>query len=136
MLAEKSKWQADLIMDSIARATDNGTSDYSEDPVVYHSARKAMLEALDSVRGPDFNSDQCVNLYDLGVFARHWLTQGQNLDGDFDLSQDVDLADFIVLPSKFGTSMESWSDGNFDGDGTVDFADFIALSRNFGFRRG
>ena len=51
--------------------------------------------------------------------------------GDFDLDDDVDLADFGVLKKNFGSGGDL-TEGDADGDGDVDLADFGFLKKNFG----
>jgi len=51
--------------------------------------------------------------------------------GDFDLDDDVDLADFGMLKKNFGAAGDL-TKGDADGDGDIDLADFGLLKRNFG----
>lgn len=55
--------------------------------------------------------------------------------GDADFDQDVDIVDFGILVSHFGTYKTGvapgWGDGNFDGDRDVDIMDFNRLVNNF-----
>ncbi len=53
------------------------------------------------------------------------------LAGDFDLDDDVDLADFAVLKQHFGQTGDV-TEGDANDDGLVDLADFGLLKRNFG----
>ena len=52
-------------------------------------------------------------------------------DGDANLDDEVNFADFLILSENFGQD-GAWREGDFDGDGTVRFPDFLALSENFG----
>jgi hypothetical protein len=52
-------------------------------------------------------------------------------DGDANLDDEVNFADFLILSENFGEA-GAWRDGDFNGDGTVGFPDFLALSANFG----
>ncbi|MFW6154462.1 MAG: hypothetical protein ACOC95_04515 [Planctomycetota bacterium] len=53
--------------------------------------------------------------------------------GDADGDGDVDLDDFVLLKSNFGTSEGATCGmGDFDGDGDVDLDDFVMLKSNFG----
>ena len=51
-------------------------------------------------------------------------------DGDANLDNEVNFADFLILSENFGQA-GTWREGDFDGDGTIDFPDFLALSANF-----
>ncbi len=61
------------------------------------------------------------------VFYEPWA----NLPGDADLDGDVDLEDFHILKTNFGTGT-TWAEGDFDEDGDVDLDDFYILKINFG----
>ena len=52
-------------------------------------------------------------------------------DGDANLDDEVNFADFLILSENFGQE-GAWREGDFDGDGIVGFPDFLALSENFG----
>ena len=52
-------------------------------------------------------------------------------DGDANLDDEVNFADFLILAKNFGQD-GAWREGDFDGDGTVRFSDFLALGENFG----
>ena len=52
------------------------------------------------------------------------------VDGDANLDDEVNFADFLILSENFGQD-GAWQEGDFDGDGTVGFHDFLALSVNF-----
>ena len=80
------------------------------------------------IRRYDLNEDGTVDRLDLtelivGVLDTQF--------GDTDLDGDVDLADFEVLASRFGTGDSSWAEGNFDGVPGISFRDFNLLSNNF-----
>ncbi|MFW6154219.1 MAG: PEP-CTERM sorting domain-containing protein [Planctomycetota bacterium] len=51
--------------------------------------------------------------------------------GDADGDGDVDLDDFVVLKTHFGTGT-TWAEGDFDGDADVDLDDFVILKTHFG----
>lgn len=53
------------------------------------------------------------------------------LPGDANFDGRVDLSDFAILKSNFGSGMW-WNQGNFDGDRDVDLDDFAVLKENFG----
>ena len=56
------------------------------------------------------------------------------IGGDADGDGDVDLDDFVILKSSFGTpSGATQATGDFDGDGDVDLDDFVILKTNFGY---
>ena len=54
------------------------------------------------------------------------------LPGDANLSGSVNLADFNILASNFGSNGATWIGGDFTGDGLVNLSDFNALAGNFG----
>ena len=54
------------------------------------------------------------------------------LDGDADLNQIVNLADFNRLSANFGQANRVWAHGDLNYDGLVNLADFNALAANFG----
>jgi hypothetical protein len=54
------------------------------------------------------------------------------LDGDADLSGNVNLADFNRLAANFGQTNRQWIDGDANYDGVVNLTDFNALAGNFG----
>ncbi|MFW6153724.1 MAG: DUF4350 domain-containing protein [Planctomycetota bacterium] len=54
------------------------------------------------------------------------------LPGDADLDGDVDLDDFVILKSNFGTVGALWSEGDFNADWVVNLDDFVILKANFG----
>jgi hypothetical protein len=57
----------------------------------------------------------------------------QGKPGDADGDGDVDLDDFVILKTNFGTpSGATAATGDFDGDGDVDLDDFVILKSNFG----
>ncbi len=57
----------------------------------------------------------------------------QGKPGDADGDGDVDLDDFVILKTNFGTpSGATTATGDFDGDGDVDLDDFVILKTNFG----
>jgi hypothetical protein len=53
------------------------------------------------------------------------------IPGDADVDGDVDLADFGILKSHFGTGATR-AEGDFSADGRVDLADFAILKVQFG----
>ena len=61
------------------------------------------------------------------VFFEPWA----KLMGDADLDGNVDLEDFHILKTNFGTGT-TWAEGDFDEDGDVDLDDFYILKINFG----
>jgi hypothetical protein len=54
------------------------------------------------------------------------------LDGDTDLSGNVNLNDFNRLAANFGQSGKNWVDGDSTFDGLVNLLDFNAMAGNFG----
>jgi len=54
------------------------------------------------------------------------------IDGDADLSGEVDRLDFLALRNGFGSKQASWSDGDFNLDGTVNFRDYLLWKANYG----
>jgi hypothetical protein len=54
------------------------------------------------------------------------------LDGDADLSGNVNLADFNRLAGNFGQPNRAWVDGDSNYDNDVNLTDFNALAANFG----
>ncbi|MFW6146729.1 MAG: hypothetical protein ACOC7R_05285 [Planctomycetota bacterium] len=69
-----------------------------------------------------------------GSALQKWVlgTAGCN-PGDADADGDVDLDDFVILKTNFGTTEGTTCDmGDFDGDGDVDLDDFVLLKTNFG----
>ena len=54
------------------------------------------------------------------------------LDGDANLSGNVNLSDFNRLAANFGQVNRAWVDGNSNYDGLVNLADFNALAGTFG----
>ena len=67
----------------------------------------------------------------LGDWDIYEATWNVYVDGDANLDNDVNFADFLILSENFGQD-GAWREGDFDGDGTVRFPDFLALSANFG----
>ena len=64
------------------------------------------------------------------------------LVGDFNVDNNVDVTDFLILSRNFGEhkfqaskAFLSWMDGDANLDDTIDFADFLLLSDNFGAAR-
>jgi hypothetical protein len=53
------------------------------------------------------------------------------LQGDCDGDGDVDLDDFVILKTNFGTGT-THAEGDCDGDGDVDLDDFVVLKNEFG----
>jgi hypothetical protein len=54
------------------------------------------------------------------------------LDGDADLSGNVNLADFNRLAGSFGQANKVWVDGDSNYNGLINLTDFNALAGNFG----
>ena len=52
--------------------------------------------------------------------------------GDANRDNTVNLADFNILASNFGSGTATWSQADFNGDGQVNLADFNVLASNFG----
>ncbi len=52
--------------------------------------------------------------------------------GDANLDGFVNLEDFNILASNFGTSGPPWEGGDFNEDGFVNLSDFNLLAANFG----
>lgn len=58
------------------------------------------------------------------------------LDGDFNLDDSVDLADFQVLRDSYrGRRTFAWFQGDINLDARVDFEDFLLFSHNYGASR-
>ncbi len=75
---------------------------------------------------PDF-----INFADFAVFAANWQKTGEQLAGDFDDSNTVDLADLAYL--SFYWLTERWECERIDLDesGQIDFADFAIFANNW-----
>ena len=56
----------------------------------------------------------------------------QRLPGDANMDGMVNLSDFSILKSNFGSSGASVLEGDFTGDGVVNLSDFSLLKSNFG----
>ena len=54
------------------------------------------------------------------------------LPGDANLDNAVNLDDFTILASSFGSSGQIWQSGEFTHDGSVTLDDFTLLAANFG----
>lgn len=52
--------------------------------------------------------------------------------GDANLDEFVNLEDFNILASNFGTNGPPWEGGDFNEDGSVNLEDFNLLAANFG----
>jgi len=57
---------------------------------------------------------------------------GNQLPGDANQDEKVNLADFTLLKAHFGEDPAGWTYGNFNTDTTVNLADFTILKANFG----
>ena len=82
-------------------------------------------------------------VYTLTISGGHWLRRivaGINVDGvngvntnltngDADMGNSINLFDFVVLDSKFGSS-DAMADLN--GDGAVNLFDYVIIDLNFG----
>ncbi|MEL7237371.1 MAG: choice-of-anchor tandem repeat NxxGxxAF-containing protein [Planctomycetota bacterium] len=55
-----------------------------------------------------------------------------NTPGDANGDDDVDLLDFLILRSNFGSNNATFDTGDFNGDRVVNLADFLILRENFG----
>jgi hypothetical protein len=53
--------------------------------------------------------------------------------GDANLDQTINLQDFNILASNFGSSERGWATADFTGDGLVNLLDFNLLASHFGF---
>ncbi len=58
------------------------------------------------------------------------------LPGDANGDGAVDLEDFVILKTNFGTTGATLAQGDFNGDGDVDLDDFVILKANFGRTAG
>ena len=77
----------------------------------------------------DLLDDGVINQDDIDKLV---LTLMERRFGDADLDKDVDITDFNILSSNFGTAAPAgWAQGSFDGDGDVDITDFNLLASNF-----
>jgi len=56
---------------------------------------------------------------------------GNQLPGDANQDEKVNLSDFTILKANFGTGT-TWSVGDFNSDTTVNLSDFTILKANFG----
>jgi alpha-amylase len=56
--------------------------------------------------------------------------------GDANLDQRVNLTDFNILATHFGSTGAGWAMADFTGDGLVNLADFNRLAGNFGYAAG
>ena len=54
------------------------------------------------------------------------------LPGDANQDEKVNLADFTVLKANFGENPAAWTDGNFNDDMIANLADFTILKAHFG----
>jgi len=54
------------------------------------------------------------------------------LPGDANQDETVNLADFTILKAHFGEDPAQWRDGNFNEDSTVNLSDFTILKAHFG----
>ena len=54
-------------------------------------------EVLDPNFYPNLNADQLVNFKDFAILAANWLESGDELDGDLDKSETVDIDDLAIL---------------------------------------
>jgi len=57
---------------------------------------------------------------------------GNQLPGDANQDEKVNLADFTILKANFGVDPAGWTAGNFNTDTTVNLADFTILKASFG----
>jgi hypothetical protein len=53
------------------------------------------------------------------------------LDGDANIDQVVNIADFSVVAANFNQTGKLWTEGDFTGDESVGIADFSLLAANF-----
>ena len=58
------------------------------------------------------------------------------INGDANLDDRVDLADFNALAAHFGQAVNGWAFGDFTLDGAVNLLDFNLLAANFGLTSG
>jgi len=57
---------------------------------------------------------------------------GNQLPGDANQDEKVNLSDFTILKAHFGEDPAGWTYGNFNTDTTVNLSDFTILKANFG----
>jgi hypothetical protein len=96
-----------------------------------------FVYAYDLVNGGDYGDFLSPLVEDDQLFAGAAFAPGlmpDRLAGDANLDGVVDLTDFLILRSNFGTSglFTSYRQGDFNDDGRVDLADFLLLRGNFG----
>jgi len=78
----------------------------------------------------DLTQDGVVSDSDIDYIVESLL---QTRYGDTDLDRDVDIVDFLRLVDGFSGD-GGWSNGNFDVGERTEFADFLLLAENFGFQ--
>ena len=69
--------------------------------------------------------------YSIGFQTWTLVVGGAACQADFDGDGDVDLDDFVILKTNFGTGT-THAEGDADGDGDVDLDDFVILKTEFG----
>ncbi|MFW6155630.1 MAG: hypothetical protein ACOC95_10485 [Planctomycetota bacterium] len=90
---------------------------------------------LDPIQGT-MAGDEVLGNFEIDYVTLRAVSEASALPGDADGDDDVDLDDFVLLKSNFGTaSGATAAEGDFDGDGDVDLDDFVILKSNFGTTR-
>jgi hypothetical protein len=87
------------------------------------------------IRQPDHEQHRAGRLHEeprLAVGAGGALVHEGYRNGDANLDDKIDLADFNILASNFGQSVNGWAFADFNLDASVDLSDFNMLAANFG----
>lgn len=109
------------------------THDFNVDWTSFPGVSGLPLEDDFAIRGEAISDDGLV------FVGNDWAInlRGQQVPGDADFDDDVDLEDFSILKENFGVGVFGdqgvfRDQGDFNADGRVDLADFSILKGNFG----
>lgn len=117
------------------------TGDFNRDNAVDQTDIAAFKEAL-TLRGVtlaainpadhdkfrfDLNGNDEVSWKDVKILQQFY----GFLDGDANIDQTVNIADFSELAANFNLTGKKWTEGDFTGDEVVGIADFSLLASNF-----